>query len=195
LSFSLAVDESGDAPGLPAAPLEEESLAEPLAEPLTVPPAEGLAALEGLVLLAGSLEELALLDGLVEPELGGLAEELALLDGLVDGLVEELELLDGLVVVPDVVPGLVVESALLAGLFESLRVVVLSRPESHAPSAKAIAEAITVLVKTFMMFSFLKLSPQERVLCASGPQTPCQCLNCARPRRRADFRRRAPTLC
>ena len=100
------------------------------------------------VVVDGLVEELAVLDGLVE--------ELALLDGLVDGLVEELELLDGLVVVP----GLVVESAVLAGLFASLRAV-LSLPASHALSVKAIAEAITVLVKMFMIVFLFENNPQK----------------------------------
>ena len=102
-------------------------------------PAAPLEVVSGLGLLDGSLEGLALLEGLV------------------DGLVDELAVLDGLVGEAGL-PGFV-ESAVVAGLFGSLRVVVWSRPASHALSAKAIAEAITALVKMFMIVSFLKRIP------------------------------------
>ena len=183
--FSLSFEAgSDDAPGLPAAPLEDVSLDEELAA------VDGLV-LGGLAALDGLLDELELVDGLVvvPAVLGGLLDELELLDGLVvvpaveglvEGLVElleELVLLDGLVVDPAVepgVPGLVVESAVDPGLLTSV-LRVSSRPASQPASASTMADAMMLFVQIVMIVFLCLNSPKRADARRYRPQTLCQC--------------------
>jgi hypothetical protein len=178
--LSFVADGSEDAPGLPAAPLEDVSLDEeldaldglvpddPALDGLVVVPA-----VDGLVVPAadGLLDELELLlDGLVVvPAVDGLVEEPELVDGLVVELVEELVLLEGLVVEPAVdpgVPGLAVESAVDPGLLTSL-LRVSSRPASQPASARTMADAMMLFVQ-IVMIVFLCLKFPERADAPGG---------------------------